>query len=427
MYDLIIAGGGTAGCATAISAAKKGLKVLIVEKNSFLGGNMTGSLVFPMMKNSLQDGTNLSGDFCEELMEKLRKTNDALTFSDKNHGWFNPEILKCILDDLCEKYGITIFFDSIITKTKICNNKVVSCDIFYCGEKTTVESKFFVDATGSGDLAAICGANWQSGNKEGLNQAMTLRFVAANVNIPKFAEFLREIDKNEQISPIAQINGETHLSTACTWDSDNWKLKPFFEKAVQDKFLLPEDCAYFQIFTIPNQPTSIGFNAPRIYSPKPLNPLKVEDTSYALKQGRKQIRRLMKFCQKYLPGFENAYISQIAPMLGIRDSRRIEGKYVLSEEDIINAKKFPHPVAKSNYPIDVHAYQKGKSILNKLNDNEFFEIPIECLKVKNFENLSCAGKIISATFLAQASFRIIPNCLSMGESLGKHIENCVLH
>ena len=425
MYDLIIAGGGTAGCATAISAAKEGLKVLIIEKNSFLGGSMTGSLVLPMMKNSLQNGTNLSGEFCEELMKELRKTNDALTFSDGNLGWFNPEILKCILDDLCEKYKIEILFDSIVTNATTSDNKVISCDVFYCGKTTTFESKFFVDATGSGDLAAICGAKWRTGNENGENQAMTLRFIAANVDIERFAKFLRDIDKDEEISPIAKINGETHLSTACTWDSNHWKLKPYFEKAIQEGFLEPEDCAYFQIFTIPNQPASVGFNAPRIYSQTPLNPLNAADTSYALRQGRKQIRRLIKFCQKYLAGFENAYISQIAPTLGIRESRRIEGEYILSEEDILNAKKFPNPAAKSNYPIDVHSHQKGKSILNKLKDNEYFEIPIECMKVKGFENLFCAGKIISATFLAQAALRIIPNCLSMGDSLGKHIACCV--
>ena len=420
MYDLIVVGGGTSGCATAINAAKNGLKVLIVEKNTFLGGSMTGALVMPMMKNFLQNGEDLSGSFPKELMSKLRQTNDAITFSDNNYGWFNPEMLKCLLDDLCEQYGVDIYFDSIVTNATISDKKITSVEISYCGQKINESAKYFVDSTGNGDLANLCNADFENGNNK-KNQAMTLRFIATNVDIKKFAEFLRSIDDNEEISPISNINNEIHLSTACTWDNNIWKLKPYFEKAIKEKILTEEDAAYFQIFTIPNQPTSIAFNAPRIFSDKSLNPLEVKDTSYALVQGRKQIRRLIAFAKKYLPGFENAYVSQIAPMLGIRDSRRINAEYKLTEEDILSAKKFDNVVAKSNYPIDVHSLQKNESILNKLNENDYYEIPLSCLKIKNFENLFCVGKIIASSFMAQASLRIIPNCLTMGENLGKYI------
>ncbi|MCQ2957885.1 MAG: FAD-dependent oxidoreductase [Candidatus Gastranaerophilales bacterium] len=420
MYDLIVAGGGTAGCATAISAAKNGLRVLLIEKNTFLGGSMTGALVMPMMKNILKNGLDLSGDFAKELMAELRETNDSLIFDDGNYGWFNSEMLKCTLDDLCEKYNVKILFDSIVTNVSMNNNKINSVEVSYCGQKIEKKGKYFVDATGNGDLAMLCGAGFQNGNNNE-NQAMTLRFIMSNVNIKEFSKYLREIDDNEEISPICNINGEIHLSTACTWDNDIWKLKPLFEKAVENGELAEEDCAYFQIFTIPNQPTSMAFNAPRIYADKSLDPLEVNDTSYALIQGRKQIKRLLKFVKKYLPGFQNAYISQIAPMLGIRDSRRINCEYRLTEDDILSCKKFENTVAKSNYPIDVHSREKNKSVLNKLSDNEFFEIPLESLKVKDIENLFVAGKIIDSTFLAQAAIRIIPNCLTMGENLGKFI------
>ena len=419
-YDLIIAGGGTAGVATAISAAKLNLNVLVIEKNTFLGGSMTGALVMPMMKNLLKNGKNLSGEIVNELMSEMRKTGDALTYSDKNTGWFNSEMLKCTLDDMFEKYGVDVLFDSVVTDAKLSENKIQNIQITYAGQKKYLKAKYFVDATGNGDLASLCGANFKNGN-DGVNQAMTLRFIATNVELKRFADFLKSIDDDREISPISEINGEIHLSTACTWDNDIWKLKPYFEKAVQDGVLKEQDCAYFQIFTIPNQPSSVAFNAPRIFAKKSLNPLNPEDTSYALIQGRKQIRRLMAFCKKYLPGFENAYIAQIAPMLGIRDSRRIEGEYELTERDILECKKFENAAAKSNYPIDVHSLKKNENVLNKISDDDYFEIPLEAMKVKGIDNLFAAGKIISATFLAQAALRIIPNCLSMGESLGKYI------
>ena len=420
MYDLIIAGGGTAGCAVAVNGAKSGLKVLVIEKNTYLGGSMTGALVMPMMKNMLKNGKELSGEFVKELMDEMRKTGDALTYSDNKIGWLNSEMLKCTLDDLFEKYGVDVLFDTAVTGAMLKNGKIETIETVYAGQKQTIKAKYFVDATGNGDLATLCRANYKNGN-DGNNQAMTLRFIAGNVDIKRFAEFLKGIDDDRIVSPIEEINGEIHLSTACTWDNEIWKLRPYFKQAVDDGVLKEEDCAYFQLFTIPNQPASVAFNAPRIYAEKSLNPLSAEDTTYALIQGRKQIRRLMNFCKKYLPGFENSYVSQIAPMLGIRDSRRIEGEYELSEDDILSCKKFENSVAKSNYPIDVHSLKKDGSILNKISDDDYFEIPLDALKVKGVENLFMAGKIISATFLAQASLRIIPNCLSMGESLGKYI------
>ncbi len=419
-YDLIIAGGGTAGIATAISAAKSNLSVLVIEKNTYLGGSMTGALVMPMMKNMLKNGENLSGELVNELMSEMRKTGDALTYSDKNTGWFNSEMLKCTLDDMFEKYEVDVLFDSVVTGAKLSQNQIKNIEITYAGQTKYFEAKYFVDATGNGDLASLCGVKFKNGN-DGINQAMTLRFVAGNVDIKKFAEFLKSIDDDREISPISKVNGEIHLSTACTWDNDIWILKPYFVQAVKDGVLKEEDCAYFQIFTIPNQPASIAFNAPRIFAEKSLNPLNPEDTSYAFIQGRKQIRRLMAFCKKYLPGFENAYVTQIAPMLGIRDSRRIEGEYELSEYDILACKKFKNTAAKSNYPIDVHSLKKNENILNKISEDDYFEIPLEAMKAKGVSNLFIAGKIISATFLAQAALRIIPNCLSMGESLGKYI------
>ncbi|HBG48724.1 MAG TPA: FAD-dependent oxidoreductase, partial [Cyanobacteria bacterium UBA9971] len=185
--------------------------------------------------------------------------------------------------------------------------------------------------------------------------------------------------------------------------------------------LKEEDAAYFQVFSIPGQKNSIAFNCPRISSDKELDPLNAEDVSYAYKQGRKQIRRLAEFCKKYLSGFEEAYVSQIAPQLGVRDSRRINGLYKLTEEDILNAKKFDNKVAKSNYPVDVHAKEKGKNELKHLPPDQYYEIPLESLIPENIENLLVVGRCISTTFKAQASIRIQPNCWSMGEYAGKYV------
>jgi len=169
-------------------------------------------------------------------------------------------------------------------------------------------------------LAALSGINFEADE----HQAMSLRFIMANVDIYSLAKWLLDQDPDSGVTSVDYTDyDKVLLTTACTSDEGNWKLRPFFNLAVREGVLKPEDTEYFQIFTIPGQKDAIAFNCPRISALKKLNPLDQWDISYAYIQGRKQIRRLVTFCKNYLAGFEDAYVSQIAPMLGIRDSRRI--------------------------------------------------------------------------------------------------------
>lgn len=421
-WDLIVAGGGTSGVSAALSAARNGCKVLIVEKNSFLGGTATGSLVTPMMKNIADAEINLTTGIITEVIDRMNKTGNCATHKDGNPGWFNPEILKCVLDDFCEENNVEILFDTTVIETSVVNNEIKSIKCSNKGGVTELNAKYFIDATGDADLAMIAGVPFESDE----HQTMSLRFILANVDLNAFAKWITEIDPNRNITSVDYTDSEIMLlTTAYTWDEspseDKWKLKPYFNKAVEKGVLEKEDTAYFQIFTIPGQKNAVALNCPRISSKKQLDPLNPNHISYAYKQGRKQIRRIAEFCKTYLTGFEDSYISQIAPQLGVRDSRRIIGKYQLTEEDIFNAKKFDNPVARSNYPVDIHAKEKGKNELKFLPEGQYYEIPLESLMPVNIENLLVIGRCISTTFRAQASIRIQPNCWSMGEYAGKYI------
>ena len=178
------------------------------------------------------------------------------------------------------------------------------------------------------------------------------------------------------------------------------------------------DRNYFQVFTIAGMPGAVAFNCPRLVDT--INPLNILDTSMAVKYARSSILRLSKFCKTYFPGFEKAYISNIADMLGVRVSRRIKGKYIYTEDDIISHKTFEHPVLISNYPIDVHSAEKDASILNKTSD---YQVPIESLMSADIDNLFVVGRCISADFRAQAALRVQASCFSMGEGAAKYIAN----
>ncbi|MGD9580877.1 MAG: FAD-dependent oxidoreductase, partial [Vampirovibrionia bacterium] len=368
--DIIIAGGGTSGCAAAISASRSGASVLIIEEQGFLGGTATATYVTPMMKTILSDGTNIGGDLYKEILQKMKHQGYAETNFDNNPGWFIPEMMKFTLDEIMEEEGIETLFHTQVLDINIKNNAISSIKTLNKAGISEYSAKYYIDATGDALIAAKAGVPFEIGQNN-ISQAMSHRFVMSGVDIIKFAEWLKKTDPDENVSPVHYTEkGDILLTTAYTSEDKGWALKPIFLKAIEDGILKNYDAEYFQIFSVPGQHSSIYFNCPRIYSPKPLSPLCPEDISYAQIMGRKQIKRLAAFCNNYLPGFEKAYITNIANNIGIRDSRRIKGKYTLTGEDLINCKKFKNAVAKSNYPIDIHSNIKGKGGLHFLKDND---------------------------------------------------------
>lgn len=414
-YDLIVVGGGTSGVVCSVSAARAGLKVLLIEKNSFLGGTMTGALVTPMMKNLAQENNSIM----DEILQELASNGDSINYQGDNQGWFNPEIMKCVLDDICIESGVQVLFDTVVISSDTLGKNIESVECFNKSGRKYFGAKYFVDATGDADLAALSGVPFEVGDY-GRTQPVSLRFNMSGINIEKFSLWLENFDDNRNVTTVFRKNGNIYLSTACTFDNKDWRLRPLFEKALEEGIVKPSDCKYFQIFSIPGQNGSIAFNCPRI--DLIINPLNANDISKALVEGRKSIRRIAKFCQKFLPGFENSYISAIANNLGVRDSRRIKGKYCLSKDDL--SRIVENPVAKSDYPFDVHSNSQDKSILSK---RAYYEIPLESLQVNEFDNLLVVGRSISSDFLMQSSLRIQPNCFAMGEFAGKYIADKLHH
>ena len=279
-------------------------------------------------------------------------------------------------------------------------------------------AEYIIDATGNCDVGFLSNCNFI--NKDNENQPTTLRFIMSGVDLDKFGMWIESYDNDRNVTTVANINNQIHLSTAYTWDlNKKWALKPLFDKAVADRVIEDTDRNYFQLFSIAGMPNSIAFNCPRIIADKAENPLNSEVISKNLMLARKSILRLSNFCRKYLVGFENAYISSMSSVLGVRVSRRIKGKYIYTYDDIKNSKKFKNPVLVSDYPVDVHSTDKNASILEQLYAE--YQLPVESLMSADIDNLFVVGRCISADFMAQGAIRIIPSCFSMGEGLAKYM------
>ena len=423
-YDLIVVGGGTAGCAAAYTAGKLGLKTLIIEKNIHLGGTITSGLVVPAMKSSKNQ---INTDFYNDLINELRAIGGQVTYQN-NPGWFNPELMKIALDSLMAKANVDTYFDTHITAIELDNREIknitiskeilsVYNDKIQQSKKTLsepIETRYVVDATGNCEIGKFCNCKFLEKKSE--NQPVSLRFMMSGIDLNVFSKWLLEYDRDRNVTTVEDIGGQIHLSTAYTWDMDRaWALRPLFKDAEDKGILKPHDSNYFQVFTVAGMPDTIAFNCPRIIDYTDMN--KPEEVSKALQDGRQSILRLADFCKRYFPGFEKAYISNIADMLGVRVSRRIKGKYIYTADDIITSKKFKNPVVVSNYPIDVHSRKKDQSTLRVVKD---YELPLESLMSADIDNLFVAGRCISTDFMSQGAIRVQASCFAMGVGLGKY-------
>ena len=438
MFDVVVIGGGTAGVAAAYTLSVNGLKTLLIEKKDYLGGEMTGGLVVPMMNTG---ASLINQDFFNLMVAEMSKIGAQIEFQG-NKGWFNPHALKVVLNDILEKAGVKIMYNTTVSGFVASNDrKILSItasgqnsnkyrlseynNMIHSDNKLAEKSKillehietiYVIDATGNCDFGKLCNCNFLE-NKSGENQLVSLRFCMRGVDIHKFGEFLREYDSDTDVTPIEIINGKMHLSTAFTWDKqDKWGLFPLFQKAVTAGDLTVEDCNYFQLFTVAGVDDEIAFNCPRYPEIIDIYDDKVVSDTY--KWLNDSIIRIAGFCKKYFKGFENAYISQVADGIGIRCSRRIKGKYVYTEEDLKGSKTFDNPVLESNYPIDVHKTGKDSGVEMVYKS---YQLPVESLMSADFDNLFVAGRCLSADFKAQSALRVQKSCLSMGEGVAKYI------
>lgn len=455
-YDVVIIGGGVSGCSCAWNCAKRGLSTLLIEKKSFLGGAISGGLVVPMMKT---DDQGINVDFFKELVNCAQLYDAQITYNDLNKGWFNPELIKIVLDHMLTSVGVEILFNSDLYDVSTTVNasileklkNILTCDIttisqtyndrhiisllikrnilsYYDDETDNdknrtpqkknfqnlfkkISGKYFVDASGDAIISELINARMQPDND--LRQAETLRFIMSNIDARKFSKWLLETDSDRTITSVtSNIDMEFYMTTAYTWDSKkNWGLKDVFKTAIANGDLDEEDVQYFQLFGIAKMPNSVSFNCPK------LNP----DLPYEQRiiEGRKTIYKLAHFCKFYFPGFENACITHISDEIGVRVSNRPLALYNYSVDDITNKKTFKNIALHSNYPIDIHSNNKNESVLDK---NKGFDFPLESLMSVDYNNLFNIGKSIGADFKAQAALRIQKSCLSMGEAIAKYIK-----
>ena len=353
------------------------------------------------------------GCMAERLREKLKLYGGV----DGSGRAFDSTVLKLALEELCAEAGVQLLYHTFISDVLVENGVVKAVVAGNKSGTVVIAGDMFIDCTGDGDVSVLAGAQYAKGNPEtGKNQPISLRYVVGGVDLTALGEFFKsELARTGVNHACSYTPPYSVYASVC---GDGSTLSELFKKAIDAGDLTVEDHLYWQMFNIPGRNDCIAFNNPEFFDDTDgTDPDTLTKTQIA---GKKAIYRQLAFYKKYMKGFENAYIADIAAMVGIRESRNIITEYVLSAEDLLARRKFDDAFCQSNYPVDIHGKTLDFASRGEPVDDgrPYYEIPYGSLVVKGFDNLLVAGRCLGAEFLAQSSLRIMPCCRSAGEAAG---------
>ena len=391
-YDVIVVGGGAAGCAAAIRAGREGAKVLLIESSGALGGMASGGMVPEFCPYT--DGEKIiHHGIAEEILFKMKSvTPDP---SEKlDYCTIDAEWMKYFLDGMVKDAGVDVLFFSTLCAAETENNIVKQITVSNKDGLTCYTAKAFVDATGDADLCAFSGCEFEVGDGDGKTQMPTLCFMLGGV-----------CDEGKPIEAMVR------------------KRLP---EIIADEEFPSIDNDFF--CTMQMSGGIWGCNAGHVRNVDPLNRLSISEGMMA---GRKKAREYLFALKKYMPEeFEKAHIVATAPLLGIRETRRIKGEYTITVEDYRTRASFPDEIGRNSYAIDLHDvkhFYEGKNAnegYGRYGKGDSHGIPLRSLIPRATENLFVAGRSISCERAVQSSLRIIPVCFVTGEAAGAAAAIC---
>lgn len=404
-YDLIIVGGGSTGAVAAVSAARQGLKTLLIEKMSFLGGTATGGLVTPWMSPKVKN-VFVNRGMSEELIDRMHQYGWGGTAAGTN-GWFYPEGLKIVLEEMVLEAGAELLYDTVFVDCHKEDRTLRSIKVYNKQGFSELEARYFIDTTGDADLAAAAECPMLS---DAGRQATSLRFAMGNVDLETFKKW------NNTQSGKTVMSGEL-VEGYMIWGRGEI-LEPLFLEAVKKGIINRADGNYVQYFSVPGYKDSIFFNCPEI--PLEIDVLNGKEVTRAYIEGHRAIMRLRNFFRSMVPGFEKAEIMQMASQLGVRVSRRIYGEYVITAQDVLKGHSFEDAICQNAYPVDIHHLEEEKigAMMGGAPEGGYNQVPYRTMVPRDIVNLLVAGRSISAEFTAQSALRVQRVCHNLGEAAG---------
>ena len=380
-YDVIVAGGGSAGVAAAIASAESGAKTLLIEKYNCLGGasTMRNVITYCGLYTLEEQPKLVVKGIAERVLDGLARRN-ALSDVKRHRGVFvvfDPESVKSVLDDMCQQAGVTVLLGAFVAGAKRKNNKVVSLTIADHSGMHEIHGDVFIDCTGEGDLCALAGADTRYGNDEFVNLGtLSTRFGG----IPEAVN----ISAQDIADAVANLNSEQYRTT-------------------KDQSIITR---------LPISHDLVCYVASADYDPRDAYSM-----SEAERDGRQQAWNYLK-ALKTIPGCEQAYLVSTGPEFGTRESRHLQGKRMFLWNDVLESKKFEDCIAIGAWGAEWHDRQDYSSSFDFPPNGGAYQIPLSCLTSRNTDNLFAAGRLADGDRRGGAAIRVMGTAFATGHAVG---------
>lgn len=390
--DIVISGGGPAGVAAALAAARRGYRVLLLEQTGTLGGLATSGLV-PTFAPSTDGERFLYGGIYEEIDRELCR---RMGVECKPASWqaIDAEIMKRLLDDLVEAAGVRVLFGVKVCEAEVDDGRIRALWAATAQGIRRITGKQFIDATGDGMLAMLAGAEFEYGDKAGNTMSPTLCAQFANIDYRKYEEAYRNGNSDRAIWLRMLQAGTAPL--------------------VEHHFVCMTRMS----------PATATSNLGHIYGCNVFDP---DDLTRGYMEGRRVVRTFETFYREHVPGFENAVLVSTASLLGVRETRRIRGEYRMTFDDYRNRADFTDEIGRCCYPVDIHSssldseeQKRVEQVLaaTRFKHGESYGIPYRAMIPVGLRNLLVPGRALSSDREIQSSIRVMPPCFVTGQAAG---------
>jgi len=409
--EVLVVGAGPAGLGAAIASARNGARTLLVERFGFLGGNLTAGLVGPCMTSFSLDGeTQLIRGVFEEFVRRMEALGEAIhpskvaagteycgfiTYGHDKVTPFSPEAAKQVALEMCLESEVDLLLHTFVVDTLVedapAGGAVTGVIVANKSGLGVIRAAVTVDCSADADVAARGGAPFVQGREEdGLTQPVTLFFRVANVDDDTVRRYVAE--HPDDFRPFASLVKAAREAGELTIPRKGVGLYRTLEPGVW------------------------RINTTRIHR---IDGTSATDLTKAEIEGRRQVMELMRFFRTWLPGFEHCTLLDTAAMIGVRETRRIEGEYTLTLDDLATGRDFDDVIAFAGYPVDIHSpTDDSGGVDGSTKTANVYQIPYRSLVPSGLDNLLVAGRSISATHEAMAATRVMPPAFAMGEAAG---------
>ncbi len=405
--DVLVVGGGPSGIIAALAAAQSGLKVALVEQRGYVGGNLTIGL--PILGFLSQKGEQIIKGLPQKLIDRLRAVDAAGEHQPcplhVSITLIDPEAVKTVALEMLRESGVDVMLDSTCAGVVMDGDKLTGIVTEGKAGRQTITAKVIIDCTGDGEVAFRAGVPCEKGDERGGMQPPTLMFSMAGVDTDRLRMSICNQPQTydvDFIPPDYFCRNRRFIVVG---------LRKLIEKARDAGLSIPTERT---ILITGLRDGEVWVNMTRVKGVDGTDP---SSLSAGEVEAAGQIEDIRKYLIEYVPGFEKAHLARTAPFLGIRETRRIVGRYVMTRDDILECRRFDDAIAVGSYPIDLHSPNDQDGLLEWCGD--CYDIPYRSLVPQRVENLLVAGRCISTTHEAMAAIRVMSTCMAMGEAAGR--------